>query len=473
MKPGTTLVSKTDLKGATTYANSEFVEICGYSEDELLGRNHNIVRHPDMPPAAFQDLWDTIKAGRPWVGIVKNRCKNGDFYWVKANVIPVIKDGTIEEYLSVRQPPSRDEIEQAGALYVKMNAGRVPKKSLPARIYSVLTGMTLKRRTQSMLAVMGLSFAILAAIIWLPANTTNNIWDDYQAQVTERLNLISEIKSQIGFGGAIHNFKNYVLRGTPKYADRFRKNHALTGEKIKEYAALPQLTGAEQEALNAIQGVIDEYNINLDKVEPMVASGATAAEIDGVVKISDSPAIKGLQVLHEHVGTLTASGTGKLNQNLQQSEVIAYTVPLAFFVLLGGFLLWNLYRGMLTPINEVVDKVRVLTEGNFSDEIAVDTKGEIGDLLRGLKQMQVKIGFEIMARKQAEAGQRIKTALDSVGASVMLADVDMNIIYMNNAVTKMMKDAESKLRESLPGFDADKLIGANIDSFHKNPSHQR
>ncbi len=112
-----TLVSITDLKGTITYVNQEFIDVSGFTEAELIGKNHNMVRHPDMPPEAFQDLWDTLKAGKPWVQMVKNRCKNGDYYWVKANVTPVWKDGNIVEYMSVRAKPTREEITAAiGAL---------------------------------------------------------------------------------------------------------------------------------------------------------------------------------------------------------------------------------------------------------------------------------------------------------------------------------------------------------------------
>jgi methyl-accepting chemotaxis protein len=114
---GSPLVSKTNLKGVITYANPRFVEICGFSAKELLGKSHNIVRHPDVPPAIFQNLWDTIKAGKPWTGVVKNRCKNGDFYWVEANVSPVFQDGKIVEFLSVRTVPSREQIREAEVLY--------------------------------------------------------------------------------------------------------------------------------------------------------------------------------------------------------------------------------------------------------------------------------------------------------------------------------------------------------------------
>ena len=119
----TLIVSKTDLKGIITYANADFMRISGYGEAELVGRNHNLVRHPDMPPAGFQDLWDTLKQGRPWSGLVKNRAKNGDFYWVDANVTPVWEGGQVAGYLSVRWKASRESIEAAAALYKAVNDG--------------------------------------------------------------------------------------------------------------------------------------------------------------------------------------------------------------------------------------------------------------------------------------------------------------------------------------------------------------
>jgi len=123
MRPGSVIVSRTDLKGIITYINQDFLDISGFSEIELIGKSHNIVRHPDMPPVAFQDLWDTLKKGEPWLGMVKNRCKNGDFYWVEANVTPIFKNGQIDGYLSVRKIPTEEQIQNAAALYSRINAG--------------------------------------------------------------------------------------------------------------------------------------------------------------------------------------------------------------------------------------------------------------------------------------------------------------------------------------------------------------
>ncbi len=123
MKADSILVSKTDLKGCINYCNKEFIEISGYGEAELIGKSHNIVRHPDMPAEAFKDLWETLKAKKTWIGIIKNRCKNGDFYWVKANVTPLKDSGNVSGYMSVRSKPSQNEISRAETLYEKINKG--------------------------------------------------------------------------------------------------------------------------------------------------------------------------------------------------------------------------------------------------------------------------------------------------------------------------------------------------------------
>lgn len=128
------LLSTTDLKGAITYVNPDFLDISGFSKEELCGKNHNVVRHPDMPPAAFEGLWHEIKAGNPWMGIVKNRCKNGDHYWVDAYVMPIQKNGTTVEYQSVRYKPDPDHVKRAEPLYKRLREGKKITTSLSARL---------------------------------------------------------------------------------------------------------------------------------------------------------------------------------------------------------------------------------------------------------------------------------------------------------------------------------------------------
>ena len=164
---GEMLVSKTDLKGAITYVNPAFLEISGFSEKELIGNNHNVVRHPDMPSEVFQDLWQTLKSGLPWTGAIKNRCKNGDFYWVKAKVTPIIKEGAVIEFVSVREKINENDIKNAEITYQKIkNNDIILKQGLPVKkgfLSFLKNKLTLKLKQEFML--IGGGFLILLSLV--------------------------------------------------------------------------------------------------------------------------------------------------------------------------------------------------------------------------------------------------------------------------------------------------------------------
>ena len=185
------ILSTTDLKGITTYVNGDFCQVAEFTPEELLQKNHNVVRHPDMPPAAFDNLWTTIKAGSPWMGIVKNRTKTGNHYWVDAYVTP-IKDGQqIIEYQSVRFVPERDQIARAEKAYEAISQGKTPsalsRPAVPLWVrmllatlfgFSPLVGYTLWQGTGA------ISAALLAVSMMLTAFL--------QYALTHRLRVLSD-----------------------------------------------------------------------------------------------------------------------------------------------------------------------------------------------------------------------------------------------------------------------------------------
>jgi aerotaxis receptor len=163
------LVSMTDTKGIITHCNHAFVAVSGYTYDELIGQNHNLVRHPDMPPRAYKDLWQTIGRGRPWTGVVKNRCKNGDHYWVVANVTPVMVDGKPRGYMSVRVKPMREQIAGADALYAQMRAqdesgAHAFELHGGAVFYNGLHGLIGRVQRTTLPGQLGLALAAMAAL---------------------------------------------------------------------------------------------------------------------------------------------------------------------------------------------------------------------------------------------------------------------------------------------------------------------
>lgn len=178
----TLIVSRTDCKGRLTFFNDQFVDAAGFTEAELMGQPHNIIRHPDMPPEAFQNLWDTLKAGKPWVGAVKNRRKNGDFYWVLATASPIRENGQITGYTSIRTKLPADQRAEAEKVYAalrnkkphgyKIDAGIVRRRSLLDH-FALFNG-TLKARLITLIAVQAMLFVGVGVVgqFGLAANGT-------------------------------------------------------------------------------------------------------------------------------------------------------------------------------------------------------------------------------------------------------------------------------------------------------------
>lgn len=162
-----TLMSTTDLQSYITHANDTFVQVSGYQLNELLAQPHNLVRHPDMPKAAFADMWYTLKQGEPWSGIVKNRRKNGDHYWVRANAVPMVREGRVTGYMSIRTRATDEEIAAVEPLYKALNEGRCNRrihKGLVVRKgwLGKLPAMPIRWRVRSVMAFM---FVLLAVAL--------------------------------------------------------------------------------------------------------------------------------------------------------------------------------------------------------------------------------------------------------------------------------------------------------------------
>jgi len=335
MRDGEWIVSKTNLKGIITYVNPYFCEISGFSEKESLKQAHNFIRHPDMPPEAFQDLWDTLKEGRPWSGMVKNRCKNGDHYWVVANATPLRENGQITGYMSVRTKATRSQIENAARLYQEMREGKAKVKIVEGQ--AVPLGLRQRLRFMHKLGL-GAKIAIGSVFAALPA---------------------FGIVLAMGLGWIAHGW-------------------------------VPTL-----------------------------------------------------------IGTL----------------VLAATIATSA---------WLLARDILRPVKAATNNLMLLSEGKFSELIEPHGEDELAHLLRALKSMQIKIGFDLdETRRLAEKSTRVKIGLDNASTGVMIADNDCNIIYINKSLLETFKNNEDAIKKELPRFSSDTLLGTDIDVFHKNPTHQR
>jgi PAS domain S-box-containing protein len=223
------IISHTDDAGRINFVNDDFVTVSGFSSDELLGQPHNIVRHPDMPVEAFRDLWATLKRGRPWSGLVKNRCKNGDFYWVRASVTPKPEGG----FMSVRVKPGADEVRAAETLYrqmkldpsIRLHEGRVRRRGLAGfaqRSVARIDNMPIGRR---LLGVMVIVMVLLCATLADSQRSARQIEARYQEHIARdgarRVEFYSMYAQGLQMGQALRNAM--LDPGNPKAYDNYTK----------------------------------------------------------------------------------------------------------------------------------------------------------------------------------------------------------------------------------------------------------
>ena len=187
LKDSETLVSKTDLHGNITYANQDFITISGFSAEELIGSPQNIVRHPDMPVEVYADFWGTLRSGKAWTGLVKNRCKNGDHYWVEANAAPMIENGEIVGYASIRTKPSREQIQSAESAYraikagdstLEIRQGHAVRRTLIQKC-RLLKNLSLRVILAIAAGSVGALFAGIGVLAWLATSRESGIYLDW------------------------------------------------------------------------------------------------------------------------------------------------------------------------------------------------------------------------------------------------------------------------------------------------------
>ncbi|WP_308923708.1 methyl-accepting chemotaxis protein [Janthinobacterium sp. J1-1] len=279
LNEGMTIVSTTDLQGNINYVNQYFIEVSGFSESELLGAPQNILRHPDMPAEAFADLWRTIQSGMPWTGMVKNRCKNGDYYWVLANITPVIENGRPVGYMSVRTKPTREQVAEAAALYQGFKDGNEAKLAFRnGRIVGQGLGARLKALSQPSLSqgmavnaiFFCVSMAVLAGAVW-------NIDSDTHAATRGWLIALAAMASVIMlvFCAYLHNSVVQPLSEAVMVARKMAGGD-LTGviDKVRD-DDMGQLMAALRQTNINLHSIIGDVRANFEDIRVTTAEIAT------------------------------------------------------------------------------------------------------------------------------------------------------------------------------------------------------
>jgi aerotaxis receptor len=387
------LVSKTDLKGVITHVNDAFVEISGFTRDELIGSSHNIVRHPDMPQAAFEDLWRTVKSGLPWRGAVKNRCKNGDFYWVEAFVVPLKKNGHTTGYMSVRTPLPVEKRAAADALYRQTGvSGKLPA-----------TGRRTLAIGPRLWAALGVLVALMCLVGFVGLRSLASSNDDLNAvyrenllpsnSVNKMLFLLADNRSQIMLG-----LQHDAANPNAKLHDHPLEMHIENTLKNRE------AINAELDALKKLK-LTEQQRALLEKLgktrERFSSEGVNVAR--GLLKegkFNEANSVLLLKINPLYV-ELKRDGDALIQQLANDAEArhaearthyesvrnfsIGLLLLAALVAFVGGALLVS---AVVKPLRRAISHFEHIAEGRLTEEIDIAGRDETGRLMCNLATMQ-------------------------------------------------------------------------------------
>ncbi len=487
LRDDTLIVSKTDLKGRLTYINRDFIEVSGFSEQELIGEPHNIVRHPDMPVEAFQDLWDTLKAGRPWTGYVKNRCKNGDYYWVLANTTPIWENGQMTGYLSVRRKPTREAAAAHEAIYrsfrekqqgnLKIRYGQAVKGN-----GSFFSRLNLAGRMGVILGSLGLIMVAIMIYALMAMSSINQKTVDLYEQRFDPTRIIGRI------GKLMADNQTQILLAmhhNPAVPSSAKHNHPISVHTDEIAKNIEEITALWEEYQKSIKNDVhrklaDEY---AEARKPFVADGLKPAS----QALLAGEYAKNADILFKTINPNYDLAAAKADELFKfhaehgkhdiadaassyRNTLVGMGVASLLVLLIGVFAVMRLIASIRRPIEGAIDTFANIAGGNYSNVIDIARNDEIGKLNQALQAMQTRMGFEVAeTKRQAEEMTRVKIALDCVGTPVRIADPAGKVIYANNAMIDALRRIEPVMKQQNPSFSVDGFVGSSIGVLYTDP----
>jgi aerotaxis receptor len=465
------IVSKTDTKGKLVYFNTDFVKASGFTEDELINQPHNIVRHPDMPAAAFEDLWTTLKANKPWVGAVKNRRKNGDYYWVLASATPVWENGQVTGYMSIRSKLSDEQRKEAEHVYglirankaqaYRVEGGIIRRRSLADSV--AFFTRTLKARLITVIGAQAVFMALIGAIGMLATQYSNvrlkSIYEDRAIPLAQLFEINDRMKdnSVILFDAAIHS---RLGKSVDDVAGRVTANIEKNGKIWTEYMAT-YLTPEEKEVAASFAKTRGEYNEKgikpgiallaqhkLDELDELLAGEARRLSKLATADMDKLVAIQVKEAKSEYDGA-------------QHDYAVSFALALT---VIGLALMFGTWLGIMTmraigrPMGRLNHAMGEIAQGRLNGRIIVERDDEIGLALRNIQAMQSGLAFGIEERRESTR----RSELDKTRALNEMADTVER--ETNSAVGDVSSQMERMASNASLMNDSAATVGSNSGS---------
>jgi aerotaxis receptor len=459
MNNETEIISTTNLKGILTSANDDFIRMSGFTWDELNGKNHNIIRHPDMPPEAYANLWETLKGGKPWMGIVKNRNKCGDHYWVDAFASAQYEDGQVIGYQSVRVKPKQEWVDRAEALYAKI----MSKKTDSDKRRSALSSVKLTRFPLSFTTRVGLSvsslfivlFTILAAagqIAWIPAlaGAVTGAGVSYATVYT----LLSGLRKMAARSEKIANdaLTRYIYTGRTdeigqiEYALIFMNAKLRTAiGRVKESSSVLDHSASEIATGNLY---LSERTEN--QASSLEETASSMEEITSTVQQNADNARQANQLVHdsqryaEKSGAVVASAMHAMAEIHDSSKEIAEIINVIDSIA---------FQTNLLALNAAVEAARAGEQGRGFAVVANEVRNLAGRSADSAKQIKILINDSVAKVEKGaslvnESGEALRMITESVKkVSDIVAEISESCQEQANGI-EQINQAVSQIDET-------------------------
>jgi aerotaxis receptor len=439
LQDGKSIVSKTDLKGKITYINPYFIEVSGFTEQELIGAPHSLVRHPDMPPAAFADMWVTLKAGLPWTGMVKNRRANGDFYWVVANVTPVMENGQATGYMSIRTKPSRAQIEQADQLYRRIVAGNSDGivirqgRAVPTGLAGILAArknLSISTRIGSALITMaalflgmgGIGFAALSGSTawWFAGAAAFGLFSVLLTAYSLQVAIVRPLRQAINFSRAIAGGDLTAKVETDRGDDMGLLLRALQQMNVNLFAIIGDVR-ANVDSMSISTKEIAAGNMDLSaRTESQASSleetASSMEELSSTVKQNADNAQQASQLVASASGVAAKGGDAVARVGATMGEINSSAKKIVDII---GLIDGIAFQTNILALNAAVEAARAGEQGRGFAVVASEVRTLAQRSAAAAKEIKILIDdsvskVELGSRLVDDASQTMTEIVDSV-----------------------------------------------------------